>query len=216
MRLENFHKAVDFIVDIFFPNRCPCCRKIIPWEEALCDACAEKLFAYRYNGSSDITVCYYYDGVVVDGIYSLKFAGAKNFARHCAKIISADINADFDYIVPVPIGKKRLRKRGYNQAEVIAKYISRDLQIPIAKDILYRTIEKVQHTLSEKERIKNAEDSYKIRESGSEKVNGKRVLLIDDVYTTGATVSVCKKLLTDAGAVVDAAVCAKTYDKKQE
>jgi ComF family protein len=213
MRLEKLNNTKDLLIDIFFPNRCPCCGKIIVWKNDICEYCAEKLSLYRFSETSEITAAYCYDGIVLDGIYSLKFAGTENFAKHCAKIITENLTGDFDCIVPVPIGKKRLKKRGYNQAEIIAKYFSRSLQIPIAKKVLYRTIEKVQHTLTEKERFQNAKDSYKIRESGSEIIAGKRILLVDDVCTTGATISVCKGLLMDAGAKVDAAVCAKTYDK---
>jgi ComF family protein len=178
------------------------------WSKDICETCAEKLSEFRCNDSTDITAAYYYRGSVIDGIYALKFTGAKNFAKHSAKIISDRIDGNFDIIVPVPIGKKRLRKRGYNQAEVFAEYFSLYMQIPIEKNALIRTNETIQHRLTQKERMKNAEDSYHI---GYKSVTGKRILLVDDVSTTGATLSVCKKRLLDAGAVdVKTAVCAKT------
>ncbi|MDR0943324.1 MAG: ComF family protein [Ruminococcus sp.] len=211
MKTDNtLQNVLDFSLDIFFPNRCPCCGDFIAWNVSICDKCKDKLSEYRCNLNNDIKAAYYYDGIVVDGIYALKFAGSKNFAKHCVSVLSDSLDEDFDIIVPVPIGKKRLRKRGYNQAEVIAKYFSDLKNIPVEKNALIRVLETVQHKLTQKERIKNAEDSYQI---GKTQVSGKRILLVDDVYTTGATSLVCKNMLLSAGAShVTIAVCAKTYE----
>jgi competence protein ComFC len=207
---KTLQNVLDFSLDIFFPNRCPCCGEFIAWNISICDNCTEKLSEFRCSDNDNFISAYYYDGIVVDGIYALKFAGSKNFAKHCVSVISDRLDKDFDIIVPVPIGKKRLRKRGYNQAEVIAKYFFDIKNIPVEKNALIRTLETVQHKLTQKERIKNAEDSYQI---GNVSVEKKRILLVDDVYTTGATSLVCKKLLLSAGAYsVTIAVCAKTKD----
>jgi competence protein ComFC len=208
---KTLQNVLDFSLDIFFPNRCPCCGGFIAWNVSICDKCLKKLSEFRcVANNNDIISAYYYDGIVVDGIYALKFAGSKNFAKHSVSILSDSLDEDFDIIVPVPIGKKRLRKRGYNQAEVIAKYFSELKDIPVEKNALIRTLETVQHKLTQKERIKNAEDSYQIVNTP---LLRKRILLVDDVYTTGATSLVCKKRLLSAGAShVTIAVCAKTKD----
>jgi ComF family protein len=208
---KTLQNVLDFSLDIFFPNRCPCCGDFITWNVSVCENCLEKLTEYRCENNNDNFIsAYYYEGLVVDGIYALKFAGSKNFAKHCVSILSDRLNENFDIIVPVPIGKKRLRKRGYNQAEVIAKYFSDIKNIPVEKNALVRTLETVQHKLTQKERSKNAEESYQI---GNISVAGKRVLLVDDVCTTGATSFVCKNRLLWAGAChVTIAVCAKTKE----
>ncbi|MDR0974802.1 MAG: ComF family protein [Ruminococcus sp.] len=205
----DINSAKDFLLDIFFPNRCPVCDRFIMWNLSVCEDCESRLSKYRCE-SDDIISAYRYAGSVLDGIYSLKFAGGRNFAKHCAKIIAPALAGDFDCIVPVPTGKKRRRKRGYNQAEIFAEYLSQITTIPVKKNILKRVIETEQHLLSETERKANAENSYKA-DKNSGQAAGKRIILADDVLTTGATVTACTKLLYAAGAEsVITAVCAKT------
>jgi competence protein ComFC len=214
MTSEKKINAKEFFLDIFFPNRCPCCDRFIEWNRKVCEDCEVKLSEYETT-PDDIISAYLYKGIVVDGIYALKFANGRNFAAWCAKIIAPSLDKNYDYIVPVPMGKKRRHERGYNQAEIYAAYLSDITSIPVKKNALYRISETKQHLLSEHERKINAESSYIIGKDsvpgGKDGVSGKRLYLADDVCTTGATLFACSKLLYAAGAKsVAAVVCAKT------
>lgn len=117
-----------------------------------------------------------------------------------------------DLVVPVPMLPKKERRRGYNQAEVLARAFALDFHLPLRTRILrrIRTSELTQTHLHRQERLKNAIASYRLRRPKT--VAGKNVLLIDDVITTGATVNACAHLLKDAGAkAVYVAAIARPY-----
>lgn len=108
-----------------------------------------------------------------------------------------------DVLIPVPVHNSRKRQRGYNQAELLATAIGRRLQIEVRRDILIRILNtKPQKELDNKDRIKNLEKAFAV----SEKYVGQlskfhKLMLIDDIYTTGSTIEACTKVLQKAGAV---------------
>ena len=105
----------------------------------------------------------------------------------------------FDLIIPVPLHSKRLRERGFNQALLLVKELSRRTQIPYSKRLLQkRILTPPQVNLSGGEREKGVRGSFHIQRD--EEIEGKSILLVDDVYTTGATVNECSKVLLKAGA----------------
>ena len=102
-----------------------------------------------------------------------------------------------DVLVPVPVHKKKLEKRGYNQAEVLAKSLGKYLDIPVDPGVLKRTENTIpQKLLSDEERQKNLEKAFI---SDKKQVQYKSVMLVDDIYTTGATVESCTKALKAVG-----------------
>ena len=102
-------------------------------------------------------------------------------------------------LVPVPLDKKKLKIRGYNQSEKLAKELSKILQVPVFSDILIKTKStKPQMELSKKEREINLENAFAIK--NPENFSGKKIFLVDDVYTTGSTMQECAKVLKQAGA----------------
>jgi len=104
-----------------------------------------------------------------------------------------------DVLIPIPLSKRKLKSRGFNQAEEIAKELSKELKIPVVADCLIKTKENLpQMELSGKERIENIKGVFEIR--NKEKIQNKKILLVDDVYTTGATMEECAKILKQAGA----------------
>lgn len=104
-----------------------------------------------------------------------------------------------DIILPVPLHPKRLRWRGFNQALVLARVIGRRWQIPVDPFILVRSRETPPQTqLSEKERRKNVRGAFSL--NSRKTVKGRIILLVDDVYTSGATVNECSRVLRRAGA----------------
>lgn len=104
-------------------------------------------------------------------------------------------------LIPVPLDKKKLKIRGYNQSEELAKELSKVLQIPMIPDNLVKIKStKPQMELKKEEREKNLENAFKIK--NPEKISGKKIFLVDDVYTTGSTIEECAKILRDAGAKI--------------
>ncbi len=119
-----------------------------------------------------------------------------NHFELCEKSIPFVENKKDFVIVPVPLSKRRLRWRGFNQAEEIAKHLSKKLQIPLLNNLLFKKKKtKIQSQLSKKERKQNLKNTF----SCSRKIK-RKILLIDDVYTTGSTMNECAKKLKQAKA----------------
>ncbi len=117
-------------------------------------------------------------------------------ATNCQRFL--DLSA-YDLLIPIPLHKSRLRERGFNQALVLAREIEKRFPLPLD----YLNLQRIRDTqpqinLKEKERRKNVRGAFGLREK--QKVKGKRILLIDDVYTTGATVNECSRVLRKGGA----------------
>lgn len=105
----------------------------------------------------------------------------------------------YDIIIPVPIHKKRYKERGYNQSELLASEIAKTLNISIEKRVLIKNVNNTpQSKLSKIERKNNANGVYKI--INAQKIKNKKIIIIDDIYTTGSTANECSKLLKQAGA----------------
>ena len=104
-----------------------------------------------------------------------------------------------DLLLPVPLHEKRLRKREFNQSALIAKQVARHLGVPMVVNSLLREREtRPQVGLNAKERRKNMRNAFSVHKAGL--IKGRRVMLIDDVFTTGATARECSKVLKRAGA----------------
>lgn len=208
----------DFWLDMLFPNRCPCCGRIIKWDKLICGKCLDSLpflddTPWQVRFPSDVSgddiffdyaaAVFAYESPAVEGIYCLKSGHGVNFARFaadilCHKLENDGIAADIITCVPMAAGKKR--SRGYNQAEILAKYISRKTDIPCDFRLLKRkAVSLEQHTLNAGERHSLAGRIYSLNGAHGD-IKGKTVLLCDDVFTTGATMNKCAELLKGAGA----------------
>lgn len=119
----------------------------------------------------------------------------KNFILNDSKIFQ--IINEYDVIIPVPVSKKRFKERGYNQAELIANQIAKKLEKSVITNCLYKAKNIVaQSTLNREQREENIKNVYKLK--NAEQLCNKKILLIDDIYTTGSTVNECCKLLKTA------------------
>ena len=212
------NKLSKFILDIFFPNRCPFCDCFIKWNKLACDRCIDEIsyiddkvcgHCGKVPCICDIELfyekCYaacYYEGIVKNGIINLKIKNAINTAEIFADILSVKILSDgikYDFILPVPMSKKKKSIRGYNQAEEIAKCIFSRTKIPVSNDFLYKNDSEIeQHTLSAEERAKNVKNEFGIKKNTN--LKGKTIILCDDVITTGSTLNECARLVKNLGA----------------
>ena len=149
------------------------------------------------------SIAHYYDSAIGEAIRLLKDNGKTIMAGKLAEIMAKgvhdllDVN-DYDCIVPVPIHKKKLRKRGYNQMDLIGRKMSAKLGIPIDAQSLVKSVHTPpQRGLKARDRVQNIKDSFSVIDPS--KIAGKRVLLIDDVMTTGSTANECARVLLKEG-----------------
>ena len=138
-----------------------------------------------------------YSGALSEAIHALKFSGIRRLARPLGKLLAELPFPHLEGIIPVPVTKKTLRERGFNQALLLSRFLSKDIAIPIFMETLYKKRDTLpQIGLGARERAANLRNAFEVRGD----VTGKRLLLLDDVMTTGATVRECSKTLRKAGA----------------
>lgn len=212
----KIHELKRRAVSIFFPNVCPFCGRVVNAREYYCPPCAEMLPKIRRELSppenvSRLFACCWYSGIAREAVHRLKFGCLIDPADAFALMMSETLGGfakDFDALVPVPSGIKSIEKRGFSPAEVIAKRLSMRLALPIERALKAGADKIEQKTLSRKKRLQNARESFSLAKNAD--IAGKRLLLVDDVTTTGSTLSVLAELLLNAGAAnVSAAVFAK-------
>lgn len=145
-----------------------------------------------------------YDGRLKEYIFDLKYRGRWDLAEPLGELMGEFLKVHgellpVDTIIPVPMHMTRLAERGYNQAELLAKYMGRKARIPASTGNLVRTRATLpQKGLRLQERMKNLTGAFDVLKPGE--VQGKSVLLVDDIFTTGATANECSKMLLSAGA----------------
>ncbi len=211
---------------------CDHCIKTLPYLTGkLCLHCGEPLIAdgnycKRCKGKKflyDRAISpFKYTDEIKNLIIGLKYNNKKYNAKCLASFMADCFNATSlyaDVIIPVPLCESRLKQRKYNQAEVLANEVSKHLNKKLLTNILFRVKETPSQTnLDFMERKKNLKDAFKVK--GSKKpIKDKFVLLIDDVFTTGATTTECAKALKKAGAKVVYVLTAShtvLKDKEQE
>jgi len=215
----NKSKVFDFILHIFFPNRCMFCRKPIEYnlticpecakdvpftERTICLACEKKNCVCKNRFFTELICPFYYEMGADTAVKDLKFNDYRINARKLAiymanSLIEKNLLKRIDIIIPIPLFRSDFNKRGYNQSELLADNLSKYLKIPVEKDILFKCKKtKKQHDLNYKQRQTNLRDAFDVKNQN--KLDKKIVLLLDDVFTTGATMNNCANILLDAGA----------------
>lgn len=178
------------------PPRCPRC-----WRpqtiETVCLLCREDPPAY--DGA---TAPYRYEGIARRAVWALKYEGVSALAGPLGELLAAhwaQVGPAVDVVVPVPLHGRRRRQRGYNQAALLARKVANRLGLPLAQGALRRTRATPPQVGSADmaQRQRNVADAFI---PGPQTVAAKRVLLIDDVMTSGATLDACARALRQAGA----------------
>lgn len=208
-------KVFDWLIDLIFPNRCPFCSEIIPWDKKLCSKCessVKKIYFCPKCGQHECvckgsTLCYDscavvypYSGKVRIGVLRLKYRQGFETARFIVPQLAELLReCEGDIVTAVPMTKKRRRETGYNQAEYIAKLLAKELKLPCDLKLIGKSGDaKTQHSLTAKERRIAAESSYYAK--SNRRIEGKTVILCDDIITTGSTLSECARVLKEMGA----------------
>lgn len=196
------------LLDLFFPPKCAFCHRLLArGERDLCDDCARKLLhmdAQERTGEffSTCVAALPYDEPVSGSIRRYKFSGRREYARVYAPILAACVqerlSGRFDVIAWTPVSARRKRSRGYDQAEELARETARVLGVEVVDVLRKKRNNPAQSSLSAAARRANVLGVYAVRRA--ERISGRRVLLIDDVVTTGSTLAECSRVLRTAGA----------------
>ncbi len=210
---------------LIYPHKCPLCRKLLPHkEQILCMDCADNApeFIRAKRNIPFIahwTAVWYYMDKVCPSIRRFKFHRTSAYAQPYAKLLQKKLDSphfrQFDVLTWVPVSPLRKFCRGYDQAALIARALGDELGFPAQ-----RTLRKIRHTPPQsgirEPAMRRANVLGAFQAYAPEKFAGKRILLIDDVVTTGATATECARVLLTAGAkeVIFAAVAAAQHDKK--
>ncbi len=203
---------LEKILDLVYPQVCSICGKLST--KSLCNKCKVKLkkeFLFKTdNYNEDLNknfiehhYFFKYEDLIRSQIISLKFHEKPYIYKTISYFLKNNQKSfenlkKYDIMIIVPISKERKKERGYNQSELIAREISKIIHVKIVPNILYKIKNTLpQSSLNKQQRGENAKGAYKaIR---SQKMKNKKILLVDDIYTTGNTINECAKVLVQKG-----------------
>jgi ComF family protein len=218
---NSLNKAGAFLLDLIFPKFCLGCQKEGEW---ICKKCQKEIvfiknpscpncqrltkngkFCPRCRPNSYLTglivAAHYQEGVLKEAIHTFKYEGVFDLKEELGKILAQRLERFKQQkqviIIPVPLHKKRLRERGYNQAELLAKEIIKFFPNFTLKNNLLIKTKQPKHTqveLSGQKRRKNVHGCFSINKKHP-KLKSSLVILVDDIYTTGATLQECAKVI---------------------
>lgn len=207
------------LIHLFFPDLCAVCgNKLIDGEHCICIGCMQKLprthyykqpenrleefFAGRVPFQRAAAYAYFiHGGSVQQMTHELKYRRNREIGLVMGELCGNELkNSDFaatlDLIVPVPLHRKRIRQRGYNQSLEICKGISKQTMLPLEPDSLVRTVNNKSQAKSKRfDRWKNVENIFEVTDKNT--FIGKHILLVDDIITTGSTIESCARELLE-------------------
>ena len=205
------------LLDLFFPPKCPFCGKVLD-HAGICLAC-EKALPWTEEGAGvrelpggvRCAAPLWYEGKVREGLLRFKFQGARAAAGPLGELVARcaaeRFSGAFDVVTWVPVSRRRLRSRGYDQARLLAESACRLWEVRPEQLLQKITDNPAQSGLTEEAaRRANVLGVYEAAEP--ERIQGCRILLVDDICTTGATLAECARMLRDAGAADVMCVCA--------
>lgn len=212
------------ILDFLFPKHCvycgriggyfcDCCRfhiKTIAAHEAICPVCEKSAIGGsthprckgRYTPDG-LTVFFHYDGAIRSAIKTLKYRLVTDLAEEFISLIQNSLLVNNSVLIPIPLHPSRLRERGFNQAEILGRLLSKKLNITMRTDILKRARETVPQAEIErrKDRMENMKNVFVCNDVFHKQAERyKNILLFDDVFTTGTTMREATSVLKRAGA----------------
>lgn len=213
------------ILEILYPARCPICHGILKGRDGICPECRKKLpyirepkckkcgkqmesaeeeycrdckrFSHAFDRGAAV---YTYNDVMARSIAMFKYHNRREYAkvyakemyRCCSRFLKSCAP---EVILPVPIHRQKKCQRGFNQAELVAKELGKLLNVPVDADYLIRKAKTIpQKELTRQQRKRNLKEAFEVSKDGK---YYKRVLLIDDIYTTGATMDAVSEILRE-------------------
>lgn len=197
---SSLNSFFNQVVSWVYPTKCPICRRLS--EEVPCGRCAQSLIREDFHFENPLPTVdelrsfYPYEGAAAELVKSLKYRRETTLVQLMAnEMLDAYLawDVDVDLIVPVPIHRTRFAHRGFNQSEALCEKLPQEL---MSRDLVRIKRTTPQVSLSPEKRAANLAGAFKCPQN----LVGKRVLIVDDVFTTGATAHECAKALKEAGA----------------
>jgi ComF family protein len=222
---------MSILTDLFFPKKCVNCRKtgkyicsrcLISLRKAkqVCFKCRKPSIdgfthakCFRKKGVDGLYCAWYYEGVARKAILSLKYKFVSDLAEELVEefvknLKSSGFVLENTALVPIPMHTKRKNFRGFNQTEILGELVSKKLKLQLYTDLLKRKIFKAAQTdLSKDKRKKNIKNNFSLNMKVAVQNKTARILLFDDVYTTGSTIKECTKVLKRGGFGQVFAIC---------
>lgn len=200
---------LEFVLNFLFPPVCSVCGKVD--KNWLCPNCQKRVerlekacvVEIEHKKYEKLLYIFQYESLVRKLILRYKFSNQAYLNHFFAQMIAKNVEnrkllQQYDLIIPVPMHQKKMQKRGYNQTELVANELSKILQIPTKNDILLKVVNTVtQSKLGGKARQSNIQHAFFVK--NDREVEDKKIILLDDIYTTGATSQECSRVLKEAG-----------------
>jgi competence protein ComFC len=220
--MKSIIKIYEYLISLIFPKRCGICGTTIATNLQMCEECCCNLPIIKgdicKNCGREIKVCccknkkyefercvapFYYEGIIKKGIWRYKYRGklyaAETFAHYILETICLEYESiNFDVVTAVPMSKKELAKRGYNQSVLLAKLLARGLNIKYCEALTKISDTKPQQSCNALQRQSNVFGVFKA--INIKNIKDKTILFVDDISTTGTTLNECSKMLKLAGA----------------
>lgn len=225
--IDKIRTIADFILTMIYPDRCIVCDEVISFDSpgickscqgklvyitTRCFKCGKELYDERMEYCPDCMdtphkfyrgfPLYVYNDGISKSIYRFKYGNRRRYAKVYGNEMANRLGAEImklkpDALIPVPLHKKKLKKRGYNQAKLIADELGKRLCIPVIDDYVVRDKNTTPlKLLNRSERQNNLKKAFKI---GRNDVKLNSIVIVDDIYTTGSTVDEISGILLDAG-----------------
>ena len=215
--MKNLSNILEDALQLFYPHVCAGCGDDLHGKlQLICFSCMQQLpytdfakipdnqiehiFYGRAKLQSACSIFYFSKGQIMQQlIHQLKYKGNQKIGISLGKLMGDQLLSsgrfnNIDAIIPLPMHPDKQRKRGYNQAEILAKGISQKINVPVSHDIVIRS--KTTTTQTNKQRVErwtNVDGTFEVQ--NEERIIGKHILLVDDVITTGATLEACSNAI---------------------
>lgn len=189
----------SFFLDFLFPKKCLGCNEKGKY---FCENCLKKVRKASRNSSNQIVTVWKYEGVIKKGITYLKYKYAHSISEELVdnylKYLDKTKLPDRAVLIPVPMHIQKKRQRGFNQTEVLGRIVAKKLHWEYEENL----VKKVKNTkpqvgLAKKERIKNVKGSFEVNKKLMKELKNKKLVIFDDVYTTGATIGEMVQTIND-------------------
>lgn len=220
--MNLFREYLEALINLFFPNICCSCNSfLLHGEELVCTKClynlpktnfheecdniVEQIFWGRADVKRATSFFYYVKGMHHQKlIHKMKYQGTKELGvvlgQYFGSFLTGTLFSETDMIIPVPLHPSKLKKRGFNQSEWIGKGLATALATPLKTNILVRKISSSTQTRKSRiERWENVKNIFEVRNKAL--IENRKILLVDDIITTGATLESCAHALLEVKGV---------------
>ncbi|MBI4692102.1 MAG: ComF family protein [Candidatus Terrybacteria bacterium] len=200
-------KLIHIVLNFLLPQKClGCGEENDPPVGGLCQECLKRIdYPFLKKANNIFAAADYNDKFVKKAVWMLKYRKVKQLAKPLAELMHqrlfvGNLVSDKWIIIPIPLSKNRFKERGFNQAELIARYLAEKVSAPMLNNVLV----KIKETPSQvsiknrEERLNNLQGAFAVK--NPHLIANKNIILVDDVSTTGATINEARKILKNAGA----------------